>query len=218
MPEAVLEYLLFLTQVSIAMLAIMNPFYTFPSFLAATADQPPRELEAISRRSSLYAFFILTFFLLSGDLLFELFGFTLGAFKVGGGILLFLIGLNMIFEKQSSVRERVKATEQEAEERDDIALVPIAIPMLAGPGTITTVLVLKGKAETLLQESAVLVAIAAGCLMSYVVYTYSKQIHAWLGRMGVQAIVKIMGLIIIAVSIQMIVNGIKELFLNGGTV
>jgi multiple antibiotic resistance protein len=217
MLEAVPAYLLFLAQVSIAMLAIMNPFYTFPAFLAATADLPPRELESISRRASLYAFSILTFFLLSGDLLFELFGFTLGAFKVGGGILLFLIGLNMIFEKYSTRRERVKATEQDVEERDDIALVPIAIPMLAGPGTITTVLVLKGKAETLLQGSAVLAAIALGCLLSYGVYTYSKQIHALLGNMGVQAIVKIMGLIIIAVSIQMIVNGIKELFMTGGT-
>lgn len=212
MPETLLAYLLFLAQVSIALLAIMNPFYTFPAFLAATTEQPPRELEMISRRTALYAFGILTFFLITGEWLFELFGFTLGAFRVGGGILLFLIGLNMIFEKHSSVRERAKATEQEAEERDDIALVPLAIPMLAGPGTITTVLVLKAKAESLLYESAVLIAIAAGSLMSYYVYTNSRRIYALLGSMGVQAIVKIMGLIIIAVSVQTVVNGIKELF------
>ena len=115
MPETLLAYLLFLAQVSIALLAIMNPFYTFPAFLAATTEQPPRELEMISRRTALYAFGILTFFLITGEWLFELFGFTLGAFRVGGGILLFLIGLNMIFEKHSSVRERAKATEQEAE-------------------------------------------------------------------------------------------------------
>ena len=212
MPEVVLAYLLFLAQVSIALLAIMNPFYTFPAFLAATAEYPPRELRTISRRTTFYAFGILTFFLVTGEWLFELFGFTLGAFRVGGGILLFLIGLNMIFEKQSSVRERVKATELDVEERDDIALVPLAIPMLAGPGTITTVLVLKAKAQTLLQESAVLIAVAAGCLLSYYVYVNARRLHTLLGHMGVQAIVKIMGLIIIAVSVQTVANGIRELF------
>jgi multiple antibiotic resistance protein len=212
-----MAYLLFLSQVSIALLAIMNPFYTFPSFLAATADQPPRELERLSRRTALYAFMILSFFLISGDLIFELFGFTLGAFKVGGGILLFLIGLNMIFEKHSTKQDRVEATAEDVEGREDIALVPLAIPMLSGPGTITTVLVLKAKAHSLIYESAVLVAIALGCFVSYIVYSNSKRIHTWLGNMGVLAIVKIMGLIIIAVSIQTIVNGIKELFLIGGT-
>jgi multiple antibiotic resistance protein len=84
--------------------------------------------------------------------------------------------------------------------------------MLAGPGTITTVLVLKAKAATLLQESAVLIAIGAGSLMSYMAYRYSKKLHTWLGSMGVLAVVKIMGLIIIAVSVQTIVGGIKDLF------
>lgn len=210
--EAVTAYALFLAQVSIALLAIMNPFYTFPSFLAATSGYPPRELSVISKRTALYAFSILAFFLLSGDLLFKLFGFTLGAFKVGGGILLFLIGLNMIFEKHSTKRDRADATEADIEEREDIALVPLAIPMLAGPGTITTVLVLKARAETLLLESAVLIAIAMGSLLSYFAYAKAKKIHALLGDMGVLAIVKIMGLIIIAVSVQTVVNGIKELF------
>jgi len=213
MVETVTVYLLFLAQVSIALLAIMNPFYTFPSFLAATSDLPKRELREVSKRTALYAFFILSFFLLSGEWLFVLFGFTLGAFKVGGGILLFLIGLNMIFEKHSTKRERVNATEADVEERDDIALVPLAIPMLAGPGTITTVLVLKAKAVTLLQESAVLIAIGFGSLLSYIVYAHSKRIFDLLGGMGVLAIVKIMGLIIIAVSVQTISTGVKELFL-----
>lgn len=210
--EAVTAYVLFLAQVSIALLAIMNPFYTFPSFLAATASYPPRELSTISKRTAMYAFFILAFFLVSGDLLFKLFGFTLGAFKVGGGILLFIIGLNMIFEKPSTKQDRADATEADIEERDDIALVPLAIPMLAGPGTITTVLVLKARAETILQESAVLIAIAMGSLLSYFAYAKAKKIHAFLGDMGVLAIVKVMGLIIIAVSVQTVVNGIKELF------
>lgn len=213
--EGLMAYLLFSSQVSIALLAIMNPFYTFPSFLAATAGQPPRELEALSRKTALYAFGILSFFLVSGDWLFYLFGFTLGAFKVGGGILLFLIGLNMIFEKNSTKQDRIEATEADVEERDDIALVPLAIPMLSGPGTITTVLVLKAKAPSMIYETAVLFAIALGCFISYIVYTYSKKIHGWLGNMGVLAIVKIMGLIIIAVSVQTIVNGIKELFVPG---
>jgi multiple antibiotic resistance protein len=213
--EILYAYFLFLAQVTIAMLAIMNPFYTFPSFLAATSGYSSHVLESISKRTSVYAFLILTFFLISGDLIFTLFGFTLGAFKVGGGILLFLIGLNMIFEKNSTKQERVEATELDVEEREDIALVPLAIPMLAGPGTITTVLVLKAKAPTFIYESAILIAIAVGSLLSYFAYRYSKKLQQLLGDMGVLAIVKIMGLIIIAVSVQTIANGIKELFITG---
>jgi len=209
-----LEYFLFTAQVSTALLAIMNPFYTLPSFLAATANEPPIILNAISKKTALYAFGILIFFLLFGELLFSLFGFTLDAFKVGGGILLFLIGLNMIFEKESTKKDRIQATEEDVEDREHIALVPLAIPMLAGPGTITTVLVLKAKAQTLLQVSSVVFAVALGCLLSYIVYRYSKYIHDWLGNMGILAIVKIMGLIIIAVSIQTISGGLKGLFLG----
>lgn len=213
--EILYAYFLFLAQVTIAMLAIMNPFYTFPSFLAATSGYSSHVLESISKRTAIYAFLILSFFLISGDLIFTLFGFTLGAFKVGGGILLFLIGLNMIFEKNSTKQERVEATESAIEEREDIALVPLAIPMLAGPGTITTVLVLKAKASTLIYESAILIAIAVGSLLSYFAYRYSKKLQQLLGEMGVLAIVKIMGLIIIAVSVQTVANGIKELFITG---
>lgn len=215
--DALTAYFLFLAQVTIALLAIMNPFYTFPSFLAVTSEYPSKGLESLSRRTALYAFGILSFFLVTGELLFALFGFTLGAFKVGGGILLFLIGLNMIFEKHSTKQERVEATESDTEDREDIALVPLAIPMLSGPGTITTVLVLKAKATTMIYESAILIAIALGSLLSYFVYRNSKKIHLLLGEMGVLAIVKIMGLIIIAVSVQTIANGLKELFITGVT-
>jgi multiple antibiotic resistance protein len=215
MVEALSAYLLLLSQVMIALLAIMNPFYTLPSFLAATADQPPVELKETSRKTALYAFYILTFFLLTGELIFEVFGFTIGAFKVGGGILLFLIGLNMIFEKQSTKEERRKLTEEEAQQREEIALVPLAIPLLAGPGTITTVLVLKSRATHWYEQTTVFIAIVAGCYLSYVVYKNSKRLYQALGKMGILAIVKIMGLIIIAVSVQTVVNGIKELFLPG---
>jgi multiple antibiotic resistance protein len=213
--EALSAYLLFLSQVTIAMLAIMNPFYTFPSFLAATNGYPSHVLKSISKRTAIYAFLILTFFLISGDLIFTLFGFTMGAFKVGGGILLFLIGLNMIFEKNSTTQDRVEATESDIEDREDISLVPLAIPMLAGPGTITTVMVLKAKASTWIYESAIVIAIAIGSILSYLAYRYSKKLHQLLGEMGVLAIVKIMGLIIIAVSVQTISNGIIELFITG---
>jgi multiple antibiotic resistance protein len=121
----------------------------------------------------------------------------------------------MIFEKNSTKQERVEATESAIEEREDIALVPLAIPMLAGPGTITTVLVLKAKASTFIYESAILIAIAVGSMLSYFAYKYSKKLQQLLGEMGVLAIVKIMGLIIIAVSVQTIANGIKELFITG---
>ena len=179
-----------------------------------TSEETEEERRRIARTSIMYAFFVLAGFLVAGNLIFAVFGITLGAFQVGGGILLLLIGLNMIFEKPSSKDERRAMMEKDAEKRDSITLVPLAIPLLAGPGTITTVLVLKASAPVWYFQFAVLLAILLACLLVYMVYISSRHINRRLGRMGINAVTRIMALILIAIAVQMGTDGIKRLFFS----
>ena len=194
------------------MAAITNPFYVVPSFIAITADYDNDETRVIARKVVRNAFLILLFFLVTGELIFYVFGITIGAFQVGGGILLLLIGLNMIFETQQARQAKRAAWEQDANERDDITLVPLAIPLLSGPGTITTVLVLKSSAPAWYYLFGALAAIALALFVVYRVFVHSKVINRMLGRMGIAAVTKIMGLILVALSVQFAANGVMALY------
>lgn len=202
------------SKVMIMLVAIMNPFYVIPAFMAATEEYPERIRNDLARKSAIYAYFILSFFLLIGDLLLFAFGITMGAFKIGGGILIFLIGLNLIFEKPSTKRDKTRLVEQDTQERDytEIALVPLAIPLIAGPGTITTVLILKESAPVWYYQGIIFIALAIATSLVYIVNAKSKYIIKLIGILGINAISKIMGLILVALSVQTAANGIKELF------
>lgn len=210
--QTFLPFFQYTLQAIIILAAITNPFYVVPSFIAITADYNHDETRAIARKVVRNAFFILLFFLITGELLFYVFGITIGAFQVGGGILLLLIGLNMIFETQQARQAKRAAWEQDAQERDDVTLVPLAIPLLSGPGTITTVLVLKSGAPAWYYLFGVLLAIVLALGLVYLAFVRAKAINRYLGRMGIAAVTKIMGLILIAVSVQFVANGITALF------
>ena len=207
-----LPFLKFTFKVTITMMAIMNPFYVIPSFLSITSDQSEAERKETARRTVKYAFWILMLFLVGGEVIFYIFGLTVGAFQMAGGVLLLLIGLNMIFEQPGARKEKREFWEEEAESRDNVALVPLAIPLLAGPGTITTVLMLKASAPVWYYQAGVFFAISVACLTVYAVYSSSRHLYRSLGRVGINAITKIMGLILVAVAVQSGVNGIRLLF------
>lgn len=205
-------FLQFTFKVTVTMMAIMNPFYVIPSFLAMTSDQNEAERKETARQTVKYAFWVLMLFLLGGEVIFYIFGLTVGAFKVAGGILLLLIGLNMIFEQPGARKEKREFWEEDAENRDNIALVPLAIPFLSGPGTITTVLMLKASAPVWYFQTGVFFAVVVSLLVVYGVYASSRYLYRTLGRVGINAVTKIMGLILVAVAVQTGVNGVKELF------
>lgn len=193
------------------LLAIMNPFYVIPSFLAVTSEYSPDERRELALRSVRYAFFILVLFLLLGKVIFLAFGITITAFQLGGGILMLLIALRMYFGPDSSDTQR-KRLQQAEERQDDIALVPLAIPVIAGPGSITTVLALKSAAPELHYEIAVFIAILLACGVVYLVFRKSKIIYGGLGKMGLNAITKIMAIILVVVSVQIFLSGLESLF------
>jgi multiple antibiotic resistance protein len=158
----------------------------------------------------LTAFVILTAFALAGSYIFKLFDITLPAFEIAGGIILLLIGLEMLQAKRSATQETHPETEA-ASTKDDAGIVPMGIPMLAGPGAITSVMVLVGQAQTRWQMVAILLAIAITAAICFVVLGSATRVATVLGETGIRILVRIMGLLLVALAVQYFVNGMVDL-------
>lgn len=159
------------------------------------------------------AFIVLVVFALLGGLILQLFGITLAAFRIGGGILLFLIGLDMVFAKVS--RAKMTATERYEGEPEDVAVMPLAIPMIAGPGTITTVIVLiaRGESELGLGSYAVVVAAIAFTVgITCLVMLNADRVVSRIGQREFRAVNRIMGILMVAIAVEFVINGLKTAF------
>jgi multiple antibiotic resistance protein len=189
---------------------LVDPFAALPTFLAVTADQDSAKRVRTARKASLTAFVILTAFALAGSYIFKLFGITLPAFEIAGGIILLLIGLDMLQAKRSPTQESMGDTEA-AQSKDDAGIVPMGIPMLAGPGAITSVMVLVGQAQTRWQMAAILGAIAVTALICFLVLGAATRVANALGETGIRILVRVMGLLLVALAVQYFVNGMQDL-------
>src|ERR1700761_7550605 len=138
---------------------LVDPFAALPTFLAVTSGQDARKRRRTARKASLTAFVVLTAFAIAGTYIFRMFGITLPAFEIAGGVILLLIGLDMLEAKRSPTQESSGET-AEAASKEDVGIVPMGIPMLAGPGAITSVMVLVGQAQNRLQVVTIIAAIA----------------------------------------------------------
>jgi len=204
------EFWVLFVKAFLSLLAIMNPFSSVPVVISLMNEYSKEEIRIIALKASVYAFFILTFFLISGDMMFRFMGITLPAFKVGGGILLFLIALSLV--QGEITKEKGRTHEIEAAlRRDNIALIPLAMPLLAGPGSITTVLVLRGYLNTLEGKIALFCAIFLSSFFAFVVYSLSTFFYRVLGRTGINLITRISGILLLAISVQFVVDGLKKL-------
>jgi len=193
-----------------ALFFVVDPFVVIPLFLTMTASDPPAKRRAMALRASVVATTTLLAFGAAGGFLFELFGITIGAFKIAGGALLFLMALDMLRAQPSRVRTSPEE-EREGLARDDVAVLPLGIPMLAGPGAIATVTVLMGQAR----GSAARIGIVAGCVVLTGVLTLwllrsSTWIERTLRRTGLNVLNRLMGLILGAVAVQFVVNGVAD--------
>jgi multiple antibiotic resistance protein len=197
----------------ISIIVISNPISTSAVFIALTQGMTQDEKIRIVRKSIMYSSGILLFFALTGFLIFTIFGFSIGAFRIAGGVLLFSTAIYMLNPKPSSVAAD--------ETSRDIALIPLAIPFTAGPGTIVTVVVLMSEARNLvntidtvtglLAMVGVILGITVTIIVSYFMMAHSDRIDAVLKEGGRNVVTRLMGLLVMAISIQFIINGIKEL-------
>ncbi len=189
---------------------LVDPFAALPTFLAVTSDQDAQKRVRTARKASLTAFLILTAFAAAGQYIFRVFGITLPAFEIAGGIILLLIGLDMLEAKRSPTQESVPETE-DAATKDDAGIVPMGIPMLAGPGAITSVMVLVGQAQDLRERLAIYSAILVTCIVCFVVLGSAVRVARALGETGIRILVRIMGLLLVALAVQNFVNGLVDL-------
>jgi multiple antibiotic resistance protein len=190
---------------------LVDPFAALPTFLAVTAGSDAQRRRATARKASITAFVVLSAFALAGQLIFRMFGITLPAFEIAGGIILLLIGLDMLNAKRSATQETGPEAEAAAS-KDDAGIVPLGIPMLAGPGSITSVMVLVGQAQghwTMM--AAILAAILITALICFVVLGNSDRVATVLGPTGIRILVRIMGLLLVALAVQYFVNGMIDL-------
>jgi multiple antibiotic resistance protein len=191
---------------------LVDPFAAIPSFLAITESADAARRKRMARKASLTCFIVLTSFALGGQLIFRMFGITLPAFEVAGGLILLLIGLDMLEAKRSPTQEAIGDTE-EAAAKEDAGIVPLGIPMLAGPGAISSVMVLVGQVPYLWhwEMAAILGSITLTSLVSYWVLSGAGRVRQVMGETGIRILVRIMGLLLVALAMQFFVNGLTDL-------
>ncbi len=191
---------------------LVDPFAAIPSFLAITHSADEVRRKRMARKGALTCFIVLTSFAIAGQLIFRMFGITLPAFEIAGGLILLLIGLDMLEARRSPTQETHGDTE-EATAKEDAGIVPLGIPMLAGPGAISSVMVLVGQVPTLLgwQMGAILASIAVTALVTYWVLAAAAKVRQVMGETGIRILVRIMGLLLVALAMQYFVNGITDL-------
>jgi len=191
---------------------LVDPFAAIPAFLAITAGADSARRRRMARKGTFTCFIVLTCFALGGQMLFKMFGITLPAFEIAGGLILLLIGLDMLEAKRSATQEASGETE-EAAGKEDAGIVPLGIPMLAGPGAISSVMVLVGQVPAIWhwKMAAILGSIALTSLISYGVLAGAGKVRVVLGETGIRILVRIMGLLLVALAMQFFVNGITDL-------
>ena len=191
-----------------AFFAMMNPISNLPAYMALVADDSQKISRKIAFRSLLIAFVIITVFIFSGDFIFKVFGITIVSFRIAGGILVAVIGYHMINGNHSP---SYKGMEQQAVNSDpmSIAISPLAMPLFAGPGTITTALSLANGG--LRNQLITVVAFALLCVITYLLLRSAKQIADFLGKNLMKIITKMMGLLLFSIGIQMIIVSVQTL-------
>jgi len=189
---------------------LVDPLAAIPTFLVMTSDSTHERRRHMAQRAAWTCFLVLTVFGIAGSLIFKLFGITLPAFKIAGGIILGLIGLDMLQARRSPTKETPGDT-QESLEKEDVGIIPLGIPMLAGPGSISTVMVLVSQAPDWRHVAVILSATAFTSAISFVVLAAADRVRSFLGETGIRVLTRMMGLLLTAIAVQFVLNGLKDL-------
>jgi len=192
--------------------AIMNPIANVPIFLGLTSGDDGQTAASVALRSLLLAFVIVTLFAIAGKIIFQLFGVTLPAFKITGGLIVFLIGFHMLQGNPSSLHHPEEVDKQKSRKAAlSVAVSPLAMPILAGPGTIATAMSFSAGGG-LLNVGITIVAFAVLCVITYVFFMFGAKFVAYIGSSALGAITRMMGLILAVIGTQMVIAGLHGAF------
>jgi multiple antibiotic resistance protein len=196
--------------------AIMNPIANVPIFLGLTADDDQQTTKAVALRSVMLAFLIIAIFSVAGKVIFKLFGITLPAFRLTGGLLVLRIGFHMLQGNHSSVQQLNKEENQKSREAElSVAVSPLAMPILAGPGTIATAMNFSARGGPL-EMVVTIAAFAVLCVITYVLFVFGKKFVTLIGAGALGVITRMMGLILAVIGMQMVIGGLHGAFRLAG--
>ncbi|MCG9596231.1 MarC family protein [Vibrio sp. Isolate25] len=206
------ELVLHTVTVFMGFFAIMNPIANIPIFLGLTSDEDRQTVKSIALRSVLIAFGIVFVFVISGKLIFDLFGITLYALRITGGILVFLIGFNMLQGNSTHYKTKEKAYSPEQQQAAlSVAVSPLATPILAGPGTIATAMNF-ATAGGFDQTIITIVAFGVLCAITYVLFLFGNKLVKAVGPSALNVVTKMMGLILAVIGTQTLIEGLVEAY------
>ena len=196
-----------------SLLTLINPFGILPIYLTMTQNITKNERKKINQKGLITAGIILLIFSFIGDFIFSIYGITIEAFKIAGGIIFFRIGLSNLESKIS----RIKSTPMEEEEallKDGFAYTPFAIPFIAGPGSISSSMILSNSADTLAKKIIFMFSIFFCLLTTYLILQTAGRVSKKLGTIGIRILQRIMGLLLCVIAVQFIIDGSLIIFKN----
>lgn len=195
----------------LTILVTIDPPGLAPLFLALTRGMNREERKQVSIRASSLAFAVLTLFAVAGAVILSVFGVTLPAFRLAGGLLLFYIAFEMVFERRQDRKEKSADTAVSKDHIQDIAAFPLAIPLIAGPGAISATVLLSGAFQGIAAKAA-LIAIILVCIgVTYAVFILAERVDRFLGHTGRSILTRLLGVILAALAVQFVADAVKAL-------
>lgn len=191
-----------------SVLFIVDPIAVVPTYLVITQGQDQAQRRVTARNACIAATLLLVTFAAVGRSIFELFGITMPAFRIAGGLILWLVAMDMLHGNRSTQEGTAEISEATA--KDDVAVTPLAMPMLAGPGAISTVMVLSGQARTTAQTVVVYASILLALLIAWGTLRAAEWLVLRMGQTGIRVMTRLMGLMLAAIAVQFVITGVRE--------
>lgn len=208
-----------IVKIILAFVVLIHPFSALTLFLDSTRGYKPTDRRNFARVASLTVFITITFFTLAGELLLRVLGISIGSFQIAGGILVFLIALNMMNGEGNPVKPDQDNVEWDEwadwtpmDTNSAAAVVPLAIPMIIGPGGISTVIIYAAQVHTWQQKLAIIIAGFVIATFCYLALTAASKLSRLLGETGLNIISRIMGMLLAAVAIEILISGLVSIF------
>jgi len=190
---------------------LINPFGTMPIFMTMTSELDIQQRTKTAKKASIVAFITIILFAFSGQLLFNFFGISVNSFRIVGGVIFFLMGMDMLQARLG----KVKVKESEVKSYvDDISITPLAIPMICGPGALTNAIIMMEDANSIEKKITLIITIFLVMLLTYLILYSSSRIIKILGQTGINVMMRLMGLIVMVIAVEFFFAGLKPILLD----
>jgi multiple antibiotic resistance protein len=193
---------------------IIDPPGLAPVFIALTTGMTDRQRRAIAVRAFVVSVVLMMVFLFSGEAVLSFIGISMDAFRIAGGILLFLTALDMLFQKRQA-RRAENAAEGQAEHHDDPSVFPLALPLIVGPGAITTVILLSGQAQGATDMAAIAAMVIGVLVIVLIAFLIAPAIERALGKTGLNIVTRLLGMLLAALAVQFVLDGLRGFGIGG---